>query len=86
MCNFEQIQIMTLEELEDFLDQVYLTGLNNGMYAQRTDDDEILEDNPFGISWLNEEVEDALRPEAEDEILTVYAQAVLRNAGIPFPQ
>ena len=33
MDNFDAIKRMDKAALEDFLDQVYLTGLNTGMYA-----------------------------------------------------
>lgn len=33
MSNYEAIQSMSPEQMEDILDQIYLAGLNNGMYA-----------------------------------------------------
>lgn len=43
--------------LEDFLDQVYLTGLNTGMYAATLPNDSkeqalLLNENPFSLKWL----------------------------------
>ena len=35
MTNYEAMQSMSPEQMEDILDQIYLAGLNNGMYAAR---------------------------------------------------
>src|SRR5699024_4040038 len=55
------------EQMEDILDQIYLAGLNNGMYAARQDDDSILDTNPFDLHWLAEQAEKAIRFETDEE-------------------
>lgn len=91
MKNFDAIMRMNKAEMEAFLDQVYLTGLNTGMYAAAlpNDSDEqakLLDDNPFSNQWLSSEAEQAtLKITAEDGdgyILDALAAAVFRSAGI----
>ena len=87
MTNYEAIRNMSLERMESFLDQVYLTGLNTGMYAASHEEDEaVLDDNPFDISWLTEHAEKAteVSDEEEDgELLNALVAAIFRSAGIP---
>ena len=40
MDNYEAIMKMDREHLAAFLDDVYVTGLNNGMYAATRESDE----------------------------------------------
>jgi len=56
MTNFEAIKNLTDEQIEKFLDQVFLTGLNTG-YQSLVDPD-IHDGNPFDADWLNAEVEE----------------------------
>ena len=56
MKKFEAIKNLTSEQLEKFLDQVFLTGLNTG-YQSLVDPD-IHDGNPFDSDWLNAEVEE----------------------------
>ena len=90
MNNFQAIHKMGPKAMESFLDQVYLAGLNNGMYAQRQEDDSILDDNPFDADWLAAEAEKATEvgvDETGDEyMLQAMVEAVLRNAGIPMEE
>lgn len=89
MDNYEAIMKMSKQQLEDFLDGVYCTGLNDGMYATRLPEDkadEILAKNPYGEEWLSSPAEKAVlqdNPKDEEKyMLDSLAAAVLRNAGI----
>ena len=86
MTNYEAIRSMSPEQMEDILDQIYLAGLNNGMYAARQDDDGILDTNPFDLRWLSEPAEKAIRFETDEEgddyMLCALCEAIFRNAGI----
>lgn len=89
MDNYEAIMKMSREQLEYFLDDVYCTGLNNGMYAARQPEgkaDEILDINPFSKKWLAESAEPATlcaeSDDGEDYLLKAFVEAALRNAGI----
>ena len=89
MNNYDAIMKMNREQLEAFLDCVYCTGLNNGMFYQRQPEgtaEEILDENPFDMKGLEEEAEPATLCEARDEddedMLEAYAQSILLNAGI----
>lgn len=71
-----------------FLDEVYVAGLNDGMYTARQEDDGFISEAHFDMTWLSEETESALlNCDAEDEdweIPEEVAKAILRNAGIPY--
>lgn len=91
MNNHEAIQRMNAVNMEAFLDQVYVAGLNTGMYAARLPDDseeqtDLLGNNPFDLQWLTAEAEKATLCEpAEDGdeyLLDVLTTATLRSAGI----
>lgn len=89
MNNYEAIIKMNRKQLEAFLDSVYCTGLNNGMYYQRQPEgkaEEILDENPFDMKWLEEEAEPATlcadRDVDDEDMLEAYAQSILLNAGI----
>ena len=49
MDNYSAIMKMMREELNAFLDDVYCTGLNNGMYAKEHHEDDyvLLDTTPF---------------------------------------
>ena len=87
MTNYEAIQSMSPEQMEDILDQIYLAGLHNGMYAAHQDDNSILDTNPFDLHWLSEPAEKATRFETDEEgddyMLCALCEAIFRNAGIP---
>ena len=87
MTNYEAMQSMSPAQMEDILDQIYLAGLNNGMYAAHQDDNSILDTNPFDLHWLSEPAEKATRFETDDEgddyMLCALCEAISRNAGIP---
>lgn len=91
MDNFDAIKRMNKAELESFLDQVYLAGLNTGMYAATLPNDseeqaELLDENPFSEAWLSSEAEKAtlgvLAEDGDDYLLDALATAVFRSAGI----
>jgi len=58
MKNYEAIKNLTFEQLEKFLDQVFLTGFNTGY--QSLADPDIHDGNPFNIDWLSDEVDEHL--------------------------
>ena len=89
MDNYEAIIKMSKQQLESFLDGVYCTGLNDGMFATRLPEDEadeLLAKNPYGGEWLSSPAEKAVlqdNPKDEEKyMLDALAAAVLRNAGI----
>lgn len=89
MDNYEAIIKMSKQQLESFLDGVYCTGLNDGMFATRLPEDEadeILAKNPYGEEWLSGPAEKAVlqdNPKDEEKyMLDSLVAAVLRNAGI----
>lgn len=83
MDNYEAIMKMNREHLAKFLDDVYLTGFNNGMYAAKTENEEVLDEFPYDEGWLFAEAEDAMHCEpADDYILNDCARSILRLAGI----
>ena len=95
MDNFEAITRMDRNALEAFLDQVYLTGVNTGMFAARLPNNsdeqaEVLDKNPFNEKWLSSEAENATlgtyAGEENEYILDALATAVFRGAGIPLPK
>ena len=90
MTNYEAIKNKTPEALEYILDSIYVAGLNNGLYAAGLEEgaklDEILDNNPFDLEWLQSEAENATRyVTAEDGdlyVLEALVQAILRNAVV----
>lgn len=91
ITNYEAIRRMSVEELAFFLDNVYLTGLNNGMYAERLQSEEekfeILDEFPYDENWLTAPAEYAtLQPFGEtgddDELTEVFVKSVTRNLNI----
>lgn len=91
MTNAEAIQSMDIDVLESILDQIYLTGLNAGLYAATLpiDSEEhthLLGNNPFDLAWLNAPAEEAMHtPFAQDgdmNMLNALCIATLRQAGI----
>ena len=95
MDNFDAIKQMDRSALEAFLDQVYLTGLNIGMYAATLENDsdaqeKLLDENPFDANWLSSAAENATlgtyAGEEDEYILDALATAVFRIAGIEFEE
>ncbi len=89
MTNFEAILQMDAKKLETFLDHVYLTGLNTGMYAatlEGEEQDAVLDSNAYDMKWLLSESEDATRlvfaEDGDTYMPQALTMAVLRSAGI----
>ena len=86
MTNYEAIRQMTPSHMAEFLDQVYLTGLNRGMCAEKSKDDSLTNDDPFDLSWLKEDAEEATRYGVSEDgdllLLNALAETILQNAGI----
>ena len=95
MDNYDAFKRMNKTQLETFLDQVYLTGVNSGMYAATLSNDSeeqamLLDENPFSEKWLSSEAEQAtmgtMAEDGDEYILDALATAVLRGAGISVSQ
>lgn len=90
MTNYEAIIRMTPERMEQFLDQVYLAGLNTGMYAAQKEDNDILDRNPFDDCWLADPAEAATEfgfsEDGDEYMLSALVDAVFRSAGIPIQE
>ena len=86
MNNYEAIVSMPMDRMECFLDQVFLAGLNTGMYAAAHKDDSVLDHNPFDSVWLTSPAEEATAVGscgADDEyMLDALTEAILRSAGL----
>ena len=82
MTRIEAIKNLTNEQLENFLDQVFLTGYNTAHHS--IVDPDVDDDNPFNSEWLNEETDEnhAIVEDAEGESLIVspLADIVIRMA------
>lgn len=91
ITNYAAIINMSISQLEAFLDEVYCTGLNTGLYAARSENtvlSDALNNNPFCVKWLNDDAEPAVLPintdEGEKECLKALVKAVLQNADITY--
>ena len=77
---YEAIKNLKPEQLEKFLDQVFLTGFNTG-YQSLVDPD-IPEENPFDLEWLNADVTESItliEDEAgEDVIIAQFVDVIKR--------
>ena len=86
MNNHEVIIAMSPDRMEQFLEQVYLAGLNTGMYAATHQDDSVLDHNPFDSVWLYSPAEEATAvgfDETGDEyMLNALVKAILLSAGL----
>jgi len=82
MTRIEAIKNLTHEQLEKFLDQVFLTGYNTAHHS--IVDPDVDDENPFNIEWLNEEIDEnhAIVEDAEGEslIISPLANIVVRMA------
>jgi len=80
MTNYDAIKNLTSEKLEQFLDQVFLTGLNIGHYLSV--DPEIYDGNPFDKSWLHAVVKESpalvANETGESLIIEPLANIILR--------
>ena len=81
--NYDAIINMQPDHMEHFLDQVYLAGLNTGMFAAKYDEDSVLDDNPFDAIWLATEAEKATALVVADDgdmyMLNALTEAVVRS-------
>ena len=75
--------------MEAFLDEIYCTGLNTGMYVAKLGESEaydILEENPFALEWLKDDAEPAVLPsnsaDVNRECLKAYVLSAFSVAGI----
>lgn len=87
ISNYEAIRNMSPEEMTYFLDCVYTTGINDGMYsADHEGDCDIADCCPYNRKWLDAPAEDATRyvfAEDNDEYIPdALVKSVLRAAGI----
>ena len=87
MTNFEAIKNMDKESLELFLDQVYVTGINTGTYAQslsEEDSTKVLDGLPFDGEWLDSEAEPAVINITDEDtpLLRALCSIVLKAAGV----
>lgn len=88
MTNYEAIKRMTMEQLEIFLDHVYLTGMNNALYLSRLTEDEAadFQYETYDYPWLVSEAEEATEYVFDDDgeaVMPFYlVKAIYRNAGV----
>ena len=85
MTNYEAIIRMSPAWMESFLDQVYLVGLNTGMYAAglpEEEQDELLDYSPFDASWLVADADSALVSDDDDYLIRPLVEAIIRMLGI----
>lgn len=89
MDNYKAIMKMSRKQLENFLDGIYCTGLNNGILAAslpEDESDEILAKKPYGAEWLSASAEKAVLQDnpkdGEKYMLDSLAAAVLRNVAL----
>lgn len=90
MDNYEAIMLMDRDQFVNFLDDVYVTGVNTGMWAAglptQEEQVEALLEFPFDENWLASDAEEAtlgtIMEDGEDYILDACAKAALRLAGI----
>jgi hypothetical protein len=91
MDNYEAIRRMNREQMETFLDNVYLTGLNTGTYAASFKNDSekmdaLLDEDPYGTEWLSEEAEKAtisvFAEDGDTYLPNALCKAIFRVTGI----
>ena len=88
MTNYEAIKRMTPEQMEIFLDNVYLTGMNNALYLSRLTEDEAADfryetyDHPWLVSEAEEATEYVFDDDGETHMPFYLVKAIYRNAGI----
>lgn len=91
MTNYEAIRQMTPEQMEAFLDNVLLTGVNTGMYVAKLPEEsdewmDALDNNPFDEEWLAADAEDATQYVFADDgdlyLPTALCDVIMRVTGI----
>lgn len=92
MSNLDAIKNMSLDEMAYFLDCVYATGLNDGIYfaklSDKGDDSDVLDECPYSEEWLSDEAEKATRCVFSDDgdanLPDFFVKAVFRVAGLDY--
>lgn len=91
MTNYEAIRQMTPEQMEAFLDNVLLTGLNTGMYVAKLPEEsdermDALDNNPYDEKWLTADAEDATQYVFADDgdlyLPDALCDVIMRVTGI----
>ncbi len=91
MTNYEAITKMNPEQMEAFLDNVLLTGVNLALHAASFDTEseeyaEALDTNPYDAAWLAEEAEDATRSvfaqDGDLYLLNALCDVIFKVTGI----
>ena len=85
MTNYQAIIQMKPDWMASFLDQVYLVGLNTGMYAAglpEEEQDELLDYSPFDASWLVADADSALVFDDDEYLISPLVEAIVRILGI----
>lgn len=86
MKNYEAILAMDTDKLGVFLNHVYLTGVNNGVFAMSHEDKDLttLTENPYGLVWLKSEADEATTIVYDDSdelyLPDELVKSILRNA------
>lgn len=80
MTNYEALISLDKETLANILDQIYLTGLNDG---SREGEDYHF---PYDEDWLSQEAEAAFSPTDPEnpELLNGLVRAIFRSAGVEY--
>lgn len=93
MDNYEAIMKMDREHFAAFIDDVYVTGLNNGLFASTQSEEEmdkVLDETPYGEEWLAEEAENATLYKRADDgdvyVLNASVASALRLCKIDNPE
>lgn len=82
---------MSVDEMYVFLDYVYITGYNDGIYAERLESDsdvqnDIPEDCPYNEEWFSSPAEEAAEYVFAEDIdaylPNAFVKSVFHNAGI----
>ncbi|MBR2636935.1 MAG: hypothetical protein IKD34_07870 [Oscillospiraceae bacterium] len=87
MNNFQGISLMDPAGMELFLEQVYLAGVNFGLYlSEHPDEESVYGKNPFTLCWLRDCAESAVcdisNCVSSNSLLHALSQAILLQAGI----
>lgn len=87
MTNYDAILKMDPNKMAMFLNHVYLTGANDGIFSMAHEDTDLSElpDNPYEQAWLSKEADEATIIVYDDDgemyLPDELAHSILRNAG-----
>lgn len=88
MDNSEAIRKLSRTQMESFLDQVYLAGLNTGTYLANLPDEKeeeyLRDENPFDEKWLSAPAEPALTSDHDEHLLSALTKAIFRIVGADY--